>query len=187
MDNQKIFIDLISIILIGLFLVRNTEITNSNLLIILLIILLMLNMNELYNSRTCQENFNKEPCSLTDLQKLFDNYMEKKESFEQVQKPAIQIGPVQKESFEQVQKPAIQIGPVQKESVQIGTVQKELSVKEISSNKKKMQKQKVSNRSNKKECCFASTFENPYLTGAPIDVAYDTNYAIDDFDGRYLQ
>ena len=31
MNNQKMFIDLISVILIGLFLVRNTEITNSNL------------------------------------------------------------------------------------------------------------------------------------------------------------
>lgn len=164
MDIQKIFIDLISIIIIGLFLVRNTEITNSNLLIILLIILFMLNMNELYNKKNCQENYNKEPCSLTDLQKLFDNYMDKKESFEQVQKPAIKTNSVKETRL----------------------ISKNNSVKKNSSNSKKMPIQKVK-RESKKSCCFSSTLENPYLSGAPIDIAYNTNYTIDDFLVEHIQ
>ncbi len=164
MNIQKIFIDLISIIIIGLFLVRNTKITNSNLLIILLIILFMLNMNELYNNKNCQENYNKEPCSLTDLQKLFDNYMDKKESFEQVQKPAIKTNSVKETRL----------------------ISKNNSVKKNSSNSKKMPIQKVK-RENNKSCCFSSTLENPYLSGAPIDIAYNTNYTVDDFLVEHIQ
>jgi len=167
MNNQKMFIDLISVILIGLFLVRNTEITNSNLLILLLIILFMLNMNELYNNKNCQENYNKEPCSLTDLQKLFDNYMEKKESFEQVQKPTIKINNANNDIVKNSNK-------------------RQLSKNKEASNKRKIPIKKVK-RESKKNCCFSSTLENPYLSGAPIDIAYQTNYSVDDFDGRYMQ
>lgn len=170
MDIQKIFIDLISIVIIGLFLVRNTEISNSNLLIILLIILFMLNMNELYNSRSCQENFNKEPCSITDLQKLFDNYMEKKESFEQIQKPSIKIDSVKNNSVKET-----------------SILSKNSPEKKKLSNNKKIPIQKVNKKENKKDCCFSSSLVNPYISGAPIDIAYNTNYTVDDFDGRYMQ
>ena len=124
----------------------------------------MLNMNELYNKKNCQENYNKEPCSLTDLQKLFDNYMDKKESFEQVQKPAIKTNSVKETRL----------------------ISKNNSVKKNSSNSKKMPIQKVK-RESKKSCCFSSTLENPYLSGAPIDIAYNTNYTIDDFLVEHIQ
>lgn len=166
MNNQKMFIDFISIILIGLFLIRNTQINNSNLLILLLLVLFMLNMNELYNNCS-QENYNKEPCSITDLQKLFDNYMEKKESFEKVQKPEIKIDNTNNNFVK-------------------NTNRKQLSKNKQASNKRKIPVQKVKKES-KKNCCFSSALENPYLSGAPIDIAYETNYSVDDFDGRYMQ
>lgn len=151
MNIQKGFIDLISIIIIGLFIARNTNINNTNLLILLLLILFILNVNEIYNVNTCSESFNSEPCSLTDLQKLFDNFMEKKETFESIQK------------------------------INSNTTKKKRKNRK---NRKIGNNQIVRKLKNTTNKCYNNSIDNIY--GAPLNIAYNTNFSIEDFNSNYM-